>query len=80
MSRIVPVGVQCLNYVLRSKSFSLDWQPADTFESSRYASINLMWTIQPYLTLGVEYAYGENERADGTGLSNNRVALGIQIY
>ncbi len=58
----------------------LGWQPADEFESSRYASINLMWTIQPYLTLGIEYAYGRNERADGTGLSNNRVALGIQIY
>ncbi len=63
-----------------ARTGSLDWQSDDEFESSSYGSVNLMWTIQPYLTLGVEYAYGQNETADGTNRSNHRVALGIQVY
>lgn len=58
----------------------LDWQAGDTFESSTYASVNLMWSMLPYLTVGAEYAYGKRENKDGSGLDNQRFALGVQIY
>jgi len=63
-----------------ARSKPLDWQPADEFERSEYAAANLMWAVQPYLTLGVEYAFGRNEMDDGTDLSNHRIMFGIQIY
>lgn len=39
-----------------------------------------MWSIQPYLTLGIEYAYGVRENKDGSDLDNNRIGIGIQVY
>ncbi len=63
-----------------AKSEPLDWQPDETFMSSTYASVNLMWTLRPYLTLGIEYAYGKLWNKDGPGLDNHRLAFGIQIY
>jgi len=75
------------NRVLRStaivgyaRSKPLDWQSGDTFESSTYASANLMWAVQPYLTLGVEYGYGQRENEDGSDLDNHRVAVGVQVF
>lgn len=63
-----------------AKSESYDWQPVNTFESSRYAAANLMWQVLPYLTMGAEYAYGQRENKDGSDLDNNRVAVGVQFY
>lgn len=61
-------------------SDSLDWQPGNTFENSIYGSVNLMWSIKPFITLGVEYAYGSLENKDGSDLGNHRMAVGIQVY
>jgi hypothetical protein len=61
-------------------SDSYDWQPGNTFERSIYGSVNLMWRIKPFITLGVEYAYGSLENKDGSDLDNHRVAVGIQVY
>lgn len=63
-----------------AKSDPLDWQSAGTFESSAYGAANLMWEIQPQLTIGIEYAYGQRENKDGSDLDNHRIALGIQIF
>ncbi len=62
-----------------AKADPLDWQPGDTFKSSTYASINLMWQALPYLNVGVEYGYGARERKDGSDVDNHRVALGFQL-
>jgi hypothetical protein len=56
------------------------WQAGNTFESSTYAAANLMWSMQPLLTLGVEYAYGNRENKDGPDLDNHRIGLGIQVF
>ena len=63
-----------------AQSETFDWQSSDTFDNSKYASVNLMWQIQPFLTLGVEYAYCLRENKDGSDLDNHRVAMGIQIF
>ena len=75
------------NESLRSSAFAgyahsktLGWQPGDTFESSVYASANLMWEVLPYLTLGVEYAYGQRENKDDSTVDNHRLGLGLQFY
>jgi hypothetical protein len=39
-----------------------------------------MWQVLPYLTLGVEYAYGQSEKKDGSDLDNHRIAVGFQYY
>ena len=38
-----------------------------------------MWSIQPYLTLGIEYAYGMRENKDGSDLDKNRIGIGIRL-
>lgn len=43
-------------------------------------AINLLWTVQPNLTLGVEYGYGERENKDNSTLDSHRVMFGVQIY
>ncbi len=63
-----------------AKADPLDWQTGDTFENSRYASVNLLWSVQPFLTIGIEYKYGIRENKDGSDLDNHRVAIGIQIF
>ena len=63
-----------------ARSKPLSWQSGDTFESSTYASANLMWEVLPYLTLGVEYAYGQRENKDNSDVDNHRFAIGIQYY
>ena len=62
----------------RSKPF--DWQDGDTFKNSTYTAANLMWSVLPYLTVGVEYAYGRRENKDDSYLDNHRIALGIQMF
>jgi len=62
----------------RAEPFS--WQEGDTFESSTYAAVNLLWQVLPYLTVGVEYAYGQSENKDGSDFDNQRLALGFQFY
>jgi len=39
-----------------------------------------MWAVQPYLTLGAEYAYGRRMNEDGSDLDNHRVAVGVQVF
>ncbi|MDH3327747.1 MAG: DcaP family trimeric outer membrane transporter [Desulfobulbaceae bacterium] len=58
----------------------LKWQAGSTFESTNYAAANLMWQVLPYLTMGVEYAYGQRENKDGSDLDNHRFSVGMQIY
>ncbi len=58
----------------------LGWQSDDTFENSTYASVNLMWNVYRYITLGVEYAYGRRENKDNSDLDNHRIAVGMQFY
>jgi hypothetical protein len=50
------------------------------FESSSYASVNLMWSPFPYLTVGIEYYYGRRDNIDGSSLDNHRVGIGIQVF
>ena len=63
-----------------ARSKPLSWQSGDTFESSTYASANLMWEVLPYLTFGVEYAYGQRENKDNSDVDNHRMSIGIQYY
>jgi len=63
-----------------SKSEPFDWQPDATFESSMYASANLMWQVFPYLSVGAEYTYGKRENKAGPDFDNNRLAVGFQFY
>jgi len=63
-----------------ARSEPLDWQTGDTFESSIYGSCNLMWSLQPYLTMGFEYQYGKRKNVDDSNLDNHRLAFGIQIF
>jgi len=52
----------------------------DAFKSSRYVSLNLMKRLQPYLTVGIEYAYGKNEFSASPGFDNHRIAVGVQLF
>jgi hypothetical protein len=61
-----------------AKPFS--WQAGNTFDNSSYASVNLMWQVQKFLTMGFEYAYGTRENKDGSELDNHRIAFGIQVF
>ncbi|MDH4230893.1 MAG: DcaP family trimeric outer membrane transporter [Nitrospirota bacterium] len=61
-------------------SGTMSWQTGDTFESSTYASVNLMWSVYRYITLGVEYAYGKRDNKDHSDIDNHRVAVGMQFY
>lgn len=36
--------------------------------SYNYASASLMWSVQPYLSVGIEYAFGSGGNKDGSGL------------
>lgn len=63
-----------------AKADPLSWQGGNVFESSTYASANLMWQVLPYLTVGAEYAYGLRENKDGSDIDNHRVAFGFQFY
>ncbi len=53
---------------------------AQAFESSTYFAANIFYEITPYLTLGVEYAWGERENLDGSNIENHRVTLGFQLF
>lgn len=63
-----------------ANSKPLAWQPGTTFENSSYGAVNLLWSPYPYVTLGVEYAYGKLENKDGSSLDNNRIVFGLQFF
>jgi hypothetical protein len=63
-----------------AKAVPLSWQEGNAFESSTYAAANLMWQALPYLTVGLEYAYGLRENVDGSDIDNHRVSFGFQFY
>jgi len=58
----------------------LDPAAGDTFESSAYGAVNLMWSILPYLTVGVEYDYGKRNNTYVDDLDNHRGAFGVQFF
>jgi len=56
------------------------FQSGGTLDNTLYTAANLMWEIFPYLTLGIEYAYGQRENKDHSDLDNHRVGIGFQIF
>ncbi len=64
--------------VARSDPFAS--QPGDEFKKTTYAYGNLMWTILPYLNLGLEYDYGRRNVKDGSYKDNHRLMFGMQIF
>jgi len=64
----------------RAWTNSLDAQPTDAFKNSTYGFANLMWSAMPYITYGIEYAYGRMEQRNGSSHDNHRVAIGVQIF
>lgn len=39
-----------------------------------------MWSILPYLTVGLEYDYGIRWNRNSSSLDNNRFLLGVQVF
>ena len=56
------------------------FQPGSTFNNTTYAGANLLWSPLPYLTLGIEYVYGDLENEDGAGQDDHRLLFGAQIF
>ncbi len=56
------------------------WQTPESFDSSTFALLNLLWSPLYYVTLGVEYQYGTRETKDGGSVDNERIILGVQIF
>ena len=52
---------------------------ADNFKSSKYLGANIFYEITPYLTVGLEYNWGERKNIDGSDIDNRRVMLGLQF-
>lgn len=63
-----------------AKSGPLDWHAGDTFKSTTYAYVNLMCSVQHFLTMSIEYVYGNRENKDGSDLDSHRIACGRQGY
>jgi len=55
-------------------------QPDDAFRRTTYAFVSRMWSPMPFLTGGLEYAYGMLELHDGSTRGNHRLVLGVQIF
>lgn len=54
--------------------------PGSSFDRSTYSAINLMWSVRPLVTIGIEYAYGTKDTTDNAKLDNQRIAFGIQFF
>ena len=63
-----------------AQAATLSGQPDNAFKSTVYTYANLMWTILPYLTVGLEYDYGVRENLDGSTIDNSRFMLGVQMF
>lgn len=50
------------------------------FENSTYANANVFIKLAPFLTVGMEYIYGENQFSSGATGKNHRIQFGIQIF
>jgi len=50
------------------------------FDNSIYTAGNLMWSVLPYMTMGIEYAYGKREDNDNSDIDNHRITFGIQVF
>jgi DcaP outer membrane protein len=55
-------------------------QPAGTFKRSVLISGNLIYHIQPFLTFGVEYTYGNRTNLGAPFKDNNRILFGFQLF
>ena len=73
-------GLRSSVYAGYAKADRSGSDPANAFESTVYASANLMWSPLAFFTIGVEYGYGRRENRDGSDLDNHRVGLGFQIF
>lgn len=58
----------------------LDFDDDDTLKDTSYAGANLIWTVLPYLSVGIEYDYARRENKGGADLDDHRVMFGVQIY
>jgi hypothetical protein len=43
-------------------------------------AINLMWSVRPYLTVGVEYGCGKRTNAYVADLDGPRAAFGVRVF
>ena len=56
------------------------FQPGLTFNNTVYAGANLLWSPVPYLTVGIEYVYGQSENDNGSDQDDHRVLVGAQFF
>ena len=63
-----------------ARSETEDPIPNDSFKNSQYFGVNLFYEIVPYLSIGLEYNWGERENVGGSSLDNHRVMLGFQLF
>ncbi|MCR9663952.1 DcaP family trimeric outer membrane transporter [Vibrio owensii] len=64
-----------------SQSEPLSWQHSienDTFTESNYGMVNLLWSLEDNLTLGLEYDYSHYKRSLKSDSDNHRLMLGIE--
>ncbi len=58
----------------------VDGAPTDAFRRSRFGFFNLMKSVLPYLTIGLEYQYGVREEVNGDSKDNHRLIFGMQVF
>lgn len=63
-----------------AQAATLSGQPDEAFKSTMYAYTNLLWSVLPYLTFGLEYDYGLRKNRDGGTLDNSRFMVGVQLF
>jgi len=56
-----------------------DSQPGDTYKSTTYASLNIIYTPIRFLSVGVEYIYGERLNKDNGYGNDHRVQFSTQV-
>ncbi len=59
------------------KADNADFVPGDTFESSQYVAVNLIWSPIPRIDAGIEYLWGQRENDNGRSGTANRIQLGF---
>ncbi len=52
-------------------------QAGDAYHRTHYASLNLMWQVRKYLSVGLEEIYGSKETVDGSDGEAFRSQLGL---
>ena len=57
-----------------------NFQQGLAFDNTTYLGANLLWSPLPYLTLGIEYVYGNSENEDGWDQDDHRILIGAQFF